>query len=87
MPGHIGYAVVPWKRGAGHAKQALTCMLQEARQRGLAYVDLTTDPANTPSQKVILACGGAFLERFRKAAAHGGAESLRYRILLQSPIL
>ena len=83
--GHIGFAVVPWKRGAGHAKQALTCMLQEARQRGLSYVDLTADPDNIPSQRVILACGGCLLEQFRRTAAYGGAASLRYRIPLSSP--
>ena len=28
--GHIGYTIVPWKRGVGHAKQALTCMFANA---------------------------------------------------------
>ena len=84
--GHIGYSVVPWKRGAGYAKQALSAVLQEARQRGLTHVELTTDPANVASQKVILACSGYLLERFHKPAAYGEAESLRYRIVLQRQI-
>ena len=78
--GHIGFAVVPWKRGAGHARRALTLMLPEARRRGLAHVELTTDPANMASQRVILACGGRLVERFVKPAIYGGAEGLRFRI-------
>lgn len=53
--GYIGFAVVPWKRGAGRAKQAL--MLAEARGRDLNYVELTTDPENFAPQRVIQACG------------------------------
>jgi predicted acetyltransferase len=80
VPGHIGFAVVPWKRGAGHARRALALMLREAAAQGLAHVELTTDPENDASQKVILACGGVLLERFQKIAALGGGESLRFRI-------
>lgn len=82
MLGHIGYAVVPWERGRGHAKRALALMLPEARALGLPYVELTTSPDNLASQRVILACGGVLLKRFRKPAAYGGAEALRFRIAL-----
>lgn len=82
--GHIGFSVVPWKRGNGYAKQALKLMLGEARQRGLAYVELTVDPGNIASQRVIVACNGLLIERFQKAAAYGFAEALRYRIELNS---
>jgi predicted acetyltransferase len=78
--GHIGFGVVRWKRGAGYAKQALALMLPEAWQRGLAYVELTTDPTNIASQKIITACGGRLLEHFMKPSAHGGMEGLRFRI-------
>lgn len=78
--GHIGYAVVPWKRGLGHATRALALLLPEAKALGLAYVELTTDPDNVVSQKVILGCGGRLVERFREDAAYGGLEGLRYRI-------
>lgn len=80
--GHIGYAVVPWKRRRGYATQALALMLAEARHEGLAYVELTTDPDNEPSQKVILANGGKFIERFRAGAAYGDKEEFRFRIPL-----
>lgn len=35
VPGHIGYSVVPWKRGRGYARAALAEMLLGARQQGL----------------------------------------------------
>ncbi len=78
--GHIGYAVVPWKRGRGYATRALRLLLPEVKALGLDYVELTTDPANLPSQRVITANGGVLVERFAKPAQHGGAEGLRFRI-------
>jgi predicted acetyltransferase len=78
--GHIGYAVVPWKRGRGYATLALKLLLPEAEALGLDYVDLTTDPDNVASQRVVTANGGVLVERFVKPAQHGGGESLRFRI-------
>ena len=80
--GHIGYSVVPWKQRQGHATRALQQLLPMARQRGLEHVVLTTDPDNLVSQRVILACGGQLLGRFRKSEVYGGKEGLRYRIEL-----
>jgi predicted acetyltransferase len=78
--GHIGYAVVPWKEGRGYASRGLRLLLPEVRALGLRYVDLTTEPDNIASQKVILANGGYLLGPFKKAPAYGGAEALRFRI-------
>ena len=78
--GHIGYGVVAWKRRLGYATRALGLMLGEARREGLSYVELTTDPDNEPSQKVILANGGRFVERFRAVPGFGGKEEFRFRI-------
>ena len=78
--GHIGYAVVPWKRRRGYATRALALMLVEARKEGLDYVELTTDPDNETSQKVIAANGGRLIERFQATDAYGGKEELRFRI-------
>ncbi|MET3518412.1 GNAT family N-acetyltransferase [Mesorhizobium abyssinicae] len=78
--GHIGYAVVPWKRGRGYATEALRLMLDEARAVGLPFVEITAKPQNPASHKVILANGGRFVGRFFEDAAYGGAESLRFRI-------
>ena len=81
--GHIGYSVVPWKRQRGYATRALRLLLPQARDEGLAYVELTTDADNIASQRVIEANGGEVIERFHKSEAYGGAESLRFRIQLR----
>ena len=80
--GHVGYAVVPWKRRRGYATRALQLLLPQTREEGLPYVELTTDAGNVASRRVIEANGGTVVERFNKPAAYGGAESLRYRISL-----
>jgi predicted acetyltransferase len=78
--GHIGYAVVPWKRRQGYATAALAQMLPLARERGLPYVLITTEAENVASQRVVLANGGVLVERFVASAAHGGNATLRFRI-------
>jgi predicted acetyltransferase len=83
--GHIGYAVVPWKRGRGYATQALRRMLQEVRPEGLRYVELTTGVANVPSQRVIESNGGVVHEEFVTPPSLGGKRQLRYRIYFDQP--
>ena len=82
VPGHIGFGVVPWKRNRGYARRALAFLLEDAKAEGLAYVELTTDPENLASQKVIAANGGVLVERFRRSAHYGASEALRFRIPL-----
>lgn len=79
--GHIGYAVVPWKRRLGYATQALRQMLPFAAGAGLRHVDLTCDADNLASQKVIEGNGGVLVARGADAA-HDGRETLLYRINL-----
>ncbi|HEY2378059.1 MAG TPA: GNAT family N-acetyltransferase [Gemmatimonadaceae bacterium] len=78
--GHIGYSVVPWKRQRGYATRALSLILPLARAQGLPFVELTADPDNVASQRVIISNGGELIERFIKPVGHGGGESLRFRI-------
>jgi predicted acetyltransferase len=80
--GHIGYAVVPWKQRRGYATEALRQLLPDARAEGLKYVEITTDPENVASQRVIEANGGVLFERFVKPAQYGAKLGLRYRIAL-----
>ncbi len=80
--GHIGYSVVPWKRRLGYATRALREVLPEAKAEGLRYVEITADPGNVPSQRVIEANGGVLLEEFMKPKQLGGTPGLRYRIQL-----
>ena len=87
-PGHIGYAVVPWLRGRGHATAALRLLLPDAAREGLRYVEITTDPDNVASRRVIEANGGVLHDEFMKPASLGGTPSVRYRIgtLTQAPV-
>lgn len=80
--GHIGYAVVPWKQRLGYATLALRLMLPEARAVGLPFVEITTDPDNIGSQRVVEANGGVLVERFTKPRQFGSRPGLRYRIAL-----
>ena len=79
-PGHVGYAVVPWKRRRGYATAALRAILPEARAEGLARVEITTEPDNVASQRVIEANGGVLVERYRRPPQLGGTPALRYRV-------
>lgn len=80
--GHIGYAVVPWKRGRGCATEALRLILPEARAEGLRYVELTAEPHNRSSRHVIESNGGVFVEEFVAPQAYGHTRGIRYRIQL-----
>jgi predicted acetyltransferase len=78
--GHIGYAVVPWKQRHGYAKSALRLILPEAKAAGLPYVEITTDPDNIASQRVIEANGGILVEHFIKPQQFGCKPGVRFRI-------
>ena len=78
--GHIGYAVVPWKTGLGYATSALRLMLLRAREEGLAYVEITMEPENLASRRVVEANGGVLFERFQYPVQYGRKDGLRFRI-------
>jgi predicted acetyltransferase len=82
--GHVGYSVVPWKRGNGYATSALRQILVDAAAEGLDHVEATTDVDNVASQRVIEKNSGRLVEKFHLPDAYGGGESLRYRIELGS---
>ena len=85
--GHIGYSIVPWKRGRGYATQALRDLLPDAKGEGLRYVELVTDDDNVASQRVIEANGGVIVEEFIKPAVYGrNKRAYRYRVTF-SPVL
>jgi predicted acetyltransferase len=78
--GHVGYSVVPWKQRQGYATRALREVLEDAQNEGLRYVEITTDPDNVPSQRVIERNGGRLIEEFVAVPALGGGRKLRYRV-------
>jgi predicted acetyltransferase len=82
--GHIGYAVVPWKRSRGYATAALAQLLDEVRGEGLEFVELTTESTNEASRHVIEANRGEIASRRVDPGVHGGGETLTYRIRLRS---
>jgi hypothetical protein len=51
------------------------------KAEGLPLVEITTDPENVPSQRVIMANGGVLVEHFIEPAEFGSKPGLRFRIL------
>lgn len=83
VPGHIGYSVVPWKRGRGYATEALRLLLLDIDVDGLDYVELRTPIDNVASRRTIERNGGVLVERQAGSAAHGGTDELWFRIPLR----
>jgi predicted acetyltransferase len=73
VSGHIGYAVVPWKRGRGYASRTLTLLLPIVRAEGLRRVMLTCDSDNEASKRIILKCGGRLASE--GPSPHGSAKT------------
>lgn len=80
--GHIGYSVVPWKRGCGYATRALAEILPVAREIGLGQVEISTDVDNIASQRVITANGGALIKEIDLPGTYGHTAGLLYIITL-----
>lgn len=57
-------------------------LLPEAREVSLPYVEITTDPDNVASQRVIKANGGVLVERFTKPSQFDSRPGLHYCIAL-----
>jgi predicted acetyltransferase len=82
--GHIGYAVVPWRRREGPGTAALRAILPEARKVGLRHVDVTAAVDNRASIGVIERAGGVFVKAFIAPPETGGGRTVLYRFDLLS---
>ena len=61
VSGHLGYTLVPWKRGRGYAKEAVRQVLPvAARLTGLPRISAACHSGNAASQAVIEANGGVY---------------------------
>ena len=80
VSGHIGYAVVPWKRRRAYATGALALLLPVAREVGLSQVEITCDDDNEASRRVILKNGGELIDT---RPFSGGRAKLVFRIALR----
>ncbi|CAN5143535.1 GNAT family N-acetyltransferase [soil metagenome] len=81
--GHVGYSVPEWKRNRGHATRALAMLLPQTKVQGLPFIELTTDPDNLASIRVIEANGGVLFEHFTKPPQFGSKPGLRFRIAVK----
>lgn len=81
--GHVGYAVVPWKRGAGAATAALGLLKPLLAFTRLKWIDLTTDAANAASIRVIEKNGGRHVGEVTAPFAPNEPKRL-YRIMLEN---
>jgi predicted acetyltransferase len=80
--GHVGYSVLEWKRRRGYASAAVSLILDDARARGLTWVEVTTNADNIPSQGVVLKNSGLLWARENGGPPHRGADIIRWRIML-----
>ncbi len=78
VSGHVGYAVVPWKRRLGIASAALRLLRPIAAARGLPRVLVTCDEGNLASRRVVEKAGGAMAGSAPAGHGHGHAAKLLF---------
>ena len=77
--GHVGYAVVPWKRGSRLAAASVRELMPIARGFGLRWLDISMSAANAASIRVAETVGAVLQEEY-VALEQGGIPARRYRL-------
>lgn len=80
--GHIGYAVVPWKRGNGYAGLALRQLSQLAKGYGLDWLDISMEISNIASRRTAEKAGAEYIKAFNAGPEYGNAEAVLYRLAI-----
>lgn len=80
--GHVGYAVVPWKRSAGYASAALRLLMPFARELGLEWLDIAMDTCNMASRRTAEKAGADFVKIFNAGLEYGNVDACLYRLAL-----
>jgi predicted acetyltransferase len=80
--GHVGYSVVPWKRGAGYAAQAIVQLAPLARRLGLRWIDISMAVSNQASRRTAENAGATFVRQFNAGPEGDHQEALLFRLAL-----
>jgi predicted acetyltransferase len=75
--GHVGFGVVPWARGRGHATRILRACLPRLANLGVSQALVTSSEDNLASRRVIERCGGVLADTVPR---DGGGRTCRYRL-------
>jgi predicted acetyltransferase len=78
--GHLGYAVVPWKRGGNYASQAILQLAPLAQGLGLSWLDIAMGIDNRASRCVAENAGAIFLRQFNAGPEADNQEALLFRL-------
>ncbi len=78
--GHLGYVVVPWKRGAHYASQAIVQLAPLAISHGLSWIDIAMGIDNRASRCVAENAGAIFLQQFNAGPEADNQEALLFRL-------
>lgn len=75
---HIGYSIRPSEQRKGYGKEQLRLILSEARKIGISPVRIVCRDINEGSIRVILGCGGVYLDTLH--GDESGMDINRYEI-------
>ncbi|MCX7207489.1 MAG: GNAT family N-acetyltransferase [Proteobacteria bacterium] len=84
--GHLGYAVVPWKRGGNYASQAIIQCIPLAKSLGLSWIDIAMGIDNAASRRTAEKAGAILLRQFNTGPEADNQEALLFRLSLNGEI-